>query len=138
MTEEKLNCMLALRVRLRKLENRRDAIAATSGLGAVRLTGMPSQHSVRQDPVGHLVEDLEGIDERIRQVKDQITEIEPEVDTFIRSIEDSRLMIAFRLRYVHGLTFRELYPIACFPSEEAAKRAILRHVDAMSSKNNYS
>lgn len=138
MTNQKLNLMLSLRLRLGKLESRRQSIISTSGLGAAHIDGMPHRNAGVADPVAHLIEDLEVIDERIEQIKDQITCIEPEVDAFIRSIADTHLMVAFRLRYIHGLAFRELYPIACFPSEEAAKRAILQHVDAMVSKNNRS
>jgi len=125
--------VFALRTRLRDLEERRQELISVAGLRAARLDGMPHGNHDRIDTVGDSVARLDKVNEMIQRVKDKIAVLEPEVDAFTRAIPDSRLMLAFRLRFVHCLQWKEVSEMAGFPSRDAARRAIYAYLRTIES-----
>lgn len=133
MTLEQLDTMFALRAKLRELEERRQELISAAGLRAVHLDGMPHGNHDRGDTIGDYVARVDRVDEMILQVKNQIAVLEPEIDAFTRTIPDNRLMLAFRLRFVHCLQWKEVSEMAGFPSRDAARRAVYTYLRTIES-----
>ena len=95
--------------------------------GAQVLTGMPHAPGVK-DKVGDLAVEIADMEERIRFQQEAAERQKDAVETFIESIEDDRLRIACRLRFIRGLAWSAVADVMGFDSEENVRRMCYRHI----------
>ena len=74
------------------------------------LSGMPHTPGVK-DKVGDLAAEIADMDAVIRSLREEIAEHEPPVEGFIRGIKDNQTRIVFRLRFLRGLSWKEVSQI---------------------------
>lgn len=109
MTFNELNRVFDLRTALGAAELQRENLA--------KATGDSNMFSAEIDLV----------DWRIDQMKQQLLEVEAAVQDFIRGIDDPQFAVALRLRFIRGLLWKELYDLAGYPSEAAVTSAVYRY-----------
>lgn len=85
------------------LENLRQKINPASP----QLTGMPHTPGVR-DKVADLAVELADMDERVRWLEEQAEQERDKAVAFCATIQDARLYLIFRLRFVRCLTWAEV------------------------------
>ena len=107
MTKRELDRHLAL---VQQLENERELLAsllAAAGPRAQRLYGMPHAHSAA-DPVGYLAAEIADMRETISRREADVARSEAVVATYIQTIGDSQTRMIFRLRFIHGMAWKEV------------------------------
>ena len=110
MTLEVLNQHLELREKLDKAEEMLAALRAAATPGAAKLTGMPRAPGVN-DKVGDLAVEIADLSSRIDYLKEELAEQEPEIEVFISRIDDDQTRMVFRLRFLRGLSWKEVSQI---------------------------
>lgn len=68
------------------------------------------------------------VEERADQLRKNLTVKEKEVERFVSSINDARLALAFRLRFIRGMLWKEISFLMGVP-EEAICRMCCRYLD---------
>lgn len=128
MTLQELNRHFELRERLDKANEMLDALRAAACPGAQVLTGMPHSTGVK-DKVGDLAVEIADMDTRIQFLEDEIKAGEEAILPFIRSIEDDQTRLIFRLRFIRGLTWKEVAAvIGGRNSEDSVKMVCYRYL----------
>lgn len=128
MTLQELNRHFELRERLDKANEMLDALRAAACPGAQVLTGMPHSTGVK-DKVGDLAVEIADMDTRIQFLEDEIKTGEETILPFIRSIEDDQTRLIFRLRFIRGLTWKEVAAvIGGRNSEDSVKMVCYRYL----------
>lgn len=107
MTKKDLNNLFALRERIERAENMLAAIRARSNPGAQVLTGMPHTPGVK-DKTGDCAVEIVALEEKIAALRETLREKEAEVSAFLSSIDDEYIGTALRLRYIHGMLWKEV------------------------------
>ena len=82
-------------------------------------SGMPQAPGVK-DKVGDLAVELADMDSRIHFLQEEITRQEPPIEAFISEIEDDQVRIAFRLRFLRGLSWKEVSGVLGRGTSEAS------------------
>lgn len=106
MTLQELTQQIKLRERLERDKEILEYLKAAACPGAQVITGMPHAPGVK-NKVGDLAIEIADMKERIRYLEAEIAEKEAEVIEFIGTIEDERLRVIFRLRFVRCLTWQQ-------------------------------
>ena len=107
MTKQELDRYLEL---VQQLEDEREllvSLMAAAGPRTQRLDGMPHAHGAA-DPVGCLASEIAGMRENISQREADVARSEAAVATYIQTIEDSQTRMIFRLRFIHGMAWKEV------------------------------
>lgn len=107
MTLQQLNHHADLREKLRKAEALVYRLQTKAHPGAQVLTGMPHTPGVK-DLVGDLAIEIAEAQEVVDELDAQIKAEEPSVRSFIRTIDDAELRTIFRLRFIRGLSWKEI------------------------------
>lgn len=107
MTKKDLNNLFALRERIERAENMLAAIRARSNPGAQVLNGMPHTPGVK-DKTGDCAVEIVALEEKIAALRETLREKEAEVSAFLSSIDDECVSTALRLRYIHGMLWKEV------------------------------
>lgn len=129
MTLQELNRHFELRERLAKAREMLDSLRAAACPGAQVLTGMPHTPGVK-DKVGDLAIEIADMDERIEFLESEIKASEESILPFIRSIDDDQTRLIFRLRFIRGLTWKEVAAvIGGRNSEDSVKMACYRYLN---------
>lgn len=107
MTKRELDHHLEL---VQQLEDERELLAslmAAAGPRAQRLDGMPRAYGVA-DPVGCLAAEIADMRETISRREADVARSEAVVAAYIQTIEDSQTRMIFRLRFIHGMAWKEV------------------------------
>lgn len=107
MTKQELSHHLELRKRLTEELELLASLEAAAGPRTQRLDGMPHAHDVA-DPVGRLATEIADMREIIAQHEAAVASSEAAVATYIQTIEDSQTRMIFRLRFIHGMAWKEV------------------------------
>lgn len=128
MTLQELNKHFELREKLAKAHEMLDALRAAACPGAQVLTGMPHATGVK-DKVGDLAVEIADMDERIEFLESEIKASEASILPFIKSIDDDQTRLIFRLRFIRGLTWKEVAAVVGGRnSEDSVKMVCYRYL----------
>lgn len=84
-----------------------DSLRLAAEPGAQKMTGMPHAQGV-SDIVGNFGVEIAYLDEHIKQLKRERDEELPIIEEYIGSITDSRVHLAYRLRFVRGMRWKDV------------------------------
>ena len=107
MTLEELNSHYDKRRQKAEAEELLAALRLEAEPGAARLTGMPHTPGVK-DKVGDLGAEIADTLTYIEALEAEIEQQESEIAAFISEIKDIRTRTIFRLRFLRGLTWKEV------------------------------
>ena len=110
MTLQELNQHFELREKLIKAYEMLDALRSAACPGAAKITGMPRAPGIR-DKVGDLAAEIADMSSRIDSLNAELAAQEPEIEAFIAGIEDDQTRMVFRLRFLRGLSWKEVSQI---------------------------
>ena len=128
MTLQQLNHHADLRDKLRKAEALVYRLQTKAHPGAQVLTGMPHTPGVK-DLVGDLAVEIAEAQEVVDELDAQIRAEEPSVRSFIRTIDDAELRTIFRLRFIRGLSWKEIPEyISDYANESSVASACYRYM----------
>ena len=98
--------------------------------GASALTGMPHTPGV-SDKVGDLAAEIADMDAYIQYIEAEIKANEPPILDFIQSIEDPPVRIIFRLRFIRGMTWKEVSQVlGQFTTEKSVSQICYKYLNA--------
>ena len=104
------------------LQTLRESIAP----GGQVLTGMPHAPGVK-DNVGSLAAEIADLDAENKELRAEISAAEPEILEFIRTIDDGKTRVIFRLRFIRGMSWGEVAStIGGWTTESTVKRKCYR------------
>ena len=128
MTLQGLNKHFELREKLAKAHEMLDALRAAACPGAQVLTGMPHATGVK-DKVGDLAVEIADMGDRIEFLESEIKASEASILPFIKSIDDDQTRLIFRLRFIRGLTWKEVAAVVGGRnSEDSVKMVCYRYL----------
>lgn len=131
MTLQELNAHLEIVQELQELQQIYDRLAMKAAPGAQRLDGMP-RSSDPGDPTADLGVQLAELRTVIEQKKAEVRESEMLVAAFIEMINSDRIRWLFKLRFIRGLTWREVTDIFDpYVGEDAVKKLCYRQLEIM-------
>ena len=107
MTKQDLDCHLELLQMLAEDLELLASLEAAAGPKIQRLDGMPHAHGI-SDPVGNLAAEIADMRETVARRKAAVAKSEETIATYISTIEDSQTRMIFRLRYIHGMAWKEV------------------------------
>ena len=129
MTLQELNQLFELRERLAKAQEMIDSLRAAACPGGQVLTGMPHAPGYK-DKVGDLAVEIADMAERIEYLQGEIAKAEAPILDFIRAIDNDQTRLIFRLRFIRGLTWKEVASvIGGRNSEDSVRMACYRYLD---------
>lgn len=128
MTKRELDRHLEL---VQQLEDERELLAgleAAAGPRVQRLDGMPHAHGV-SDPVGSLAAEIADMKDTITRHEAAVARSEKTVTAYIGTIEDSQTRMIFRLRIIHGMSWKEVAAaVGGKNSENGVKNVFYRYI----------
>lgn len=104
---DELNRHFELRRKLERAQEILNALRSAACPGAAKITGMPHAPEVK-DPVGDLAVEIADMTRRIEALTGEISNQETEIQHFIEAIEDDQTRMVFRLRFLRGLSWKEV------------------------------
>ena len=107
MTLQELNQHLDLLEQLSEAEEMLDALRAAACPGAQNLSGMPHAPGVR-DKVGDLAVEIADMSGSVETLRSEVRESEAHILPYITDIRDNQTRLVFRLRFLRGLTWKEV------------------------------
>lgn len=128
MTLEELNQHLALREQWEHAQTILAALYDAAIPGAAKITGMPHAPGVN-DKVGDLAAEIADMRARIGYLEEQIVAQEPVIAAWIAGIDNDQARIALRLRFLRGLSWKEVSAIlGKYTSEASIKATCYRYI----------
>ena len=129
LTLQELSQQIKLRERLERDKIILNSLQEAACLGAQVLTGMPHTPGVR-DKVGDLAIEIADMKERVRYLETEIKAKDKAVSDFVFGIEDARLQMIFRLRFIRCLTWQRTAEILGVDyTEDKVKKLCYRYLD---------
>lgn len=107
LTLQQLNQHFGLIEERERLREILESLKASAEPKAQRFAGMPHGTDA-QDITGNLAAAIVDFEEQIRQLDKEIEQEEAAIRHFIRGIDDVRTRTVFRLRYLCGMTWKEV------------------------------
>lgn len=130
MTLEGLNLHFDLLDRLTRAKDTLAMLRQSALPGAAAMTGMPHAPGI-SDKVGSLAVEIADMDAAIQYLEKEVRANEEEITAFIQSIEDPQLRIIFRLRFIRGLTWKEVSQVmGPFTSERSVSTMVYKYLRA--------
>lgn len=126
MTLKYLNMGFALRERLNRAYDMVESLKEAAVPGAQNLSGMPHAQGV-SDKIGDLAVEIADMKSRISSMEDELEEYEDKVTEFADGVEDERVRLILRLRFVRGLTWEETADVIGI-SSASAKNIAYRYI----------
>ena len=128
MTLLELNEHFDLLEKLDKAEEVMRALRDASHPQSPKLSGMPRTPGVK-DKVGDLAVELADMNSRIRFLQAEISRQEAPIEAFISEIEDDQTRMAFRLRFLRGLSWKEVSSVlGRFTSERSVSELCYKYL----------
>ncbi len=128
MTKQELDRHMEL---VQQLERDRELLAsleAAVGLRVQLLDGMPHAHGAA-DLVGCLAVEIADMRETVAQREAAVARSEAAVAAYIQTIEDSQTRMIFRLRFIHGMAWKEVAAaVGGRNTENGVKNTCYRHI----------
>lgn len=129
MTLQELNQHLDLLAQLNEAEDMLEALRAAACPGAQNLSGMPHAPGVR-DKVGDLAAEIADMATSVDGLRSEVEASEATIMPFIIAIRDNQTRLVFRLRFLRGLTWKEVATvIGGRNSEDSVKMVCYRYLD---------
>ena len=107
MTLQELTRHFRLREQLIQNSETLNALYAAAYPAAQKISGMPHGNGIA-DKVCDLAIEIADIKAQIAQIQDEIDQQEPAIASFIDGIDDAQLRTILRLRFLRGLTWRDV------------------------------
>lgn len=107
MTRKELNDLFDLRDRIERAEYMLMTLRERSNPGAQVLTGMPHAPGV-SDKTGNYAVEIVALEGKIAALRDDLEQKEAEAGAFLSTIDDECIATALRLRYIHGMLWKEV------------------------------
>ena len=107
MTRKELNDLFDLRDRIERAEYMLVTLRARSNPGAQILTGMPHTPGVT-DKTGDCAVEIVALEGKIDSLRDTLLRKEAEASAYLSTIDDECVSTALRLRYIHGMLWKEV------------------------------
>lgn len=127
MTLEDLNQHLMLRDELNKAEEMLEALRLAAGPSTPKLTGMLHAPGV-SDKVGDLAVEIADLSNRIDELRKEVVEQEIPIEAFVSRIQDNQTRLVFRLRFLRGLSWKEVSQVlGRFTTESSIKTTCYRY-----------
>lgn len=127
MTLEELNQHLDLREKLEMAQEVLASLRSAAHPGASVITGMPHAPGVK-DKVGDLAAEIADMSSMIDYYSAELAAQEPGIVAFIAEVEDDQTRMALRLRFLRGLSWKEVSSIlGRYTSESSIKTACYRY-----------
>ncbi|WP_409969597.1 hypothetical protein RFF05_06705 [Bengtsoniella intestinalis] len=131
MTLQRLSEHFKLKERLMQNEELLASLQSTAAPGAQVMTGMPHSSGFR-DKVGDLAIEIADMKERIRYLQDELAVSEQEIKSFIDSIDNDYIRMIFRLRFLRGLTWKQVAAVVGGRNtEDGVKSACYRYLSTL-------
>lgn len=128
MTLSELNQHLELVNELARARESLHALRDAAFPGAAVITGMPHTPGYK-DKVGDLAVEIVDMETSIMQAEARVKASEEKVNAFILAIDDNQTRLVFRLRFLRGLTWKEVATvIGGRNTEEAVKMVCYRYL----------
>lgn len=128
MTLQELNRLFELRERLAKAQEMIDALRAAACPGGQVLTGMPHAQGIK-DKVGDLAVEIADMDERISFLESEIERVKVPIAEWIKTIDNDQTRLIFRLRFMRGLSWKEVAAvIGGRNTEDSVRMACYRYL----------
>ncbi len=122
MTLRELNEHFDLLEKLDKAEEVMRALRDAAHPQSPNFSGMPHASGVK-DKVGDLAVELADMDSRIQFLQEEIARQEAPIEAFISEIEDDQARIALRLRFLRGLSWKEVSGVLGRGTSEASVKS---------------
>ena len=123
MTKQDLDCHLELLQMLAEDLELLASLEAAAGPKIQRLGGMPHAHGI-SDPVGNLAAEIADMRETVARRKAAVAKSEETIATYISTIEDSQTRMIFRLRFIRGMSWKEVAATIGGRNTEAGVKAV--------------
>lgn len=123
MTKQDLDCHLELLQMLAEDLALLASLEAAAGPKIQRLDGMPHAHGI-SDPVGNLATEIADMRETVARRKAAIAKSEETIATYISTIGDSQTRMIFRLRFIRGMSWKEVAATIGGRNTEAGVKAV--------------
>lgn len=135
MTLDELNAHRDGLVELARLREILDRLRDKAHPGAQRLDGMPHGSGVG-DPTGQLAAEIADLSAVIEAQEQALRSSGQAVARFVDTIPDARTRLVFRLRFVHGLSWKEVADhLGQFTSEWTASNICYDYLDDQRAKS---
>lgn len=130
MTLAELNQHFELIEKLARARELLQSLRDSARPGASVLTGMPHATGVK-DKVGDLAAEIVDMDARVGFLEKEARASEAIIMPFIQGIDDDQTRMIFRLRFLRGLTWKEVAAVVGGRnSEESVKMVCYRYLGA--------
>lgn len=123
MTKQDLDCHLELLQMLAEDLELLASLEAAAGSKIQRLDGMPHAHGI-SDPVGNLAAEIADMRETVARRKAAVAKSEETIATYISTIGDSQTRMIFRLRFIRGMSWKEVAATIGGRNTEAGVKAV--------------
>lgn len=128
MTLTELNQHLELLKTLSATKEMLQSLRDAAYPGAAVITGMPHAPGVK-DKVGDLASEIADAESDLEQIERQVKASEELIAPFIFAIDDVQIRFIFRLRFLRGLTWKEVAAVVGGRnSEESVKMVCYRYL----------
>ena len=107
MTLKELSKYYKLHERLERNKEMLSSLYATAGLGAQVITGMPHAPGT-SDKVSSLIIEIEDLKSRIDYLESRCAQEKKKLEEYIGVIKDDQTRMAFRLRFIHCMTWPQV------------------------------
>ena len=129
MTLCELNTHLDLIEKLARAREMLQSLRDAALPGASVITGMPHSSDVK-DKVGDLASEIADMDARIEFLEAEVKTSEEKIVPWIHGIEDDQTRLFFRLRFLRGLTWKEVAAvIGGHNTEDSVRMACYRKLN---------
>lgn len=130
MTLSELNHHFELKMQLNKAQEALDGLRAAAEPGAQVITGMPHATGVK-DLIGELAVEIVIMEDRVKQLQAEVEKDKANVESYINHIDDDRLRLIFRLRFIMALTWKDVATVVGGRNtEDGVKSACYRYIGA--------
>ena len=103
------------------------SLEAAAGPRVQHLDGMPHASGVR-DVVGDLAAEIADLKTEIAQLESEIARSEREIVGYITTIKDAQTRMIFRLRFIRGMSWKEVAATIGWISESGVKSIYNRYI----------
>lgn len=127
MTKEELSRHVELRKQLAADLELLTSLEVAAGPRVQHLDGMPHAPGVR-DVVGDLATEIADVKTEISQLEAEIARSEAAIVDYVNSIKDAQTRMIFRLRFIRGMSWKEVAATIGWITESGVKSIYNRYI----------